>query len=264
MSLIIRDDDINYFTKKAELEILYNKLWDNGVKVCFSVIPMLNSNTRPEEKYTKMGFEFDPMIPKEFAGSGFYSIEKNKNLCKFLNRKVDEDLVEISIHGLSHGRNPVPEFECSDREYLEKKLEKGIEIMKEVFPNAEIGCFVAPYGNISVEARKMLIENSFNICVDESGFLTTDFVKVGDNFIFQKSNFIFNPVLGNRSASQCSSDATAFLKKRKGFAIIANHCWEFGIAKERKKLLEYWDEFCEMLLESKPDFVSFNSFRGIQ
>ena len=269
MDLIFRDDDICFFTEKKDLEKIYGGLWDKGIKICLSTIPFVNSGIKANENFRRMGFEFDPLIPNGKGGKGYFSIAKNKHLCSFLNKKIEEGLVEITMHGFSHGLHPVEEFNSGNIVGLQKKLNKGMQLLQEAFPGAKIKTFVAPYGKISNEAKSILLENKFNACIDSSSIFAPVFIKKGNNYIFQKSNFIFNPFLGNCTAERCSEKASFFMKKtgKKGLAIIANHYWEFDIVphNEKKLLLNNWLAFSENIINAGTiKFTSFNSFSGLQ
>ncbi len=88
--ILIRDDDINFFTKSSMLELIYSNAWKNQFKVSLSVIP-----------YQK-AFN-DVCIPSDFRNSQeYYSVENNKELCLFLKDRIDHKHVEIIQHGVSH------------------------------------------------------------------------------------------------------------------------------------------------------------------
>jgi len=269
MDLIFRDDDICFFTEKKDLEKIYGGLWDKGIKICLSTIPFVDSGIKANERFRRMDFEFDPLIPKGKGGKGHFSIAKNRPLCRFLNKKIEEGLVEVSMHGFSHDLHPIEEFNSGNRQELQKKLNAGMQFLQEAFPEAEIKTFVAPYGKISNTAKSILLENKFNVCIDSSSIFSPVYMKTGNNYFFQKSNFIFDPFLGNCTAKKCSEKASSFMKKtnKKGLAIIANHYWEFDVVsfKEKKLLLNRWLEFSENLINSSQiKTTSFNSFGGLQ
>ena len=88
--ILIRDDDINFFTKSNMLESIYSDAWKNQFKVSLSVIP-----------YQK---DFnDVCVPPNFRNSKeYHSVENNKELCLFLKDKINHSHVEIIQHGVSH------------------------------------------------------------------------------------------------------------------------------------------------------------------
>ena len=88
--ILIRDDDINYFTKPEMLESIYSNAWDEGFKVSLSTIPL-------QKGLNDLG------VPPQYRQSGLlYSITDNPLLLKYLKNKIMEQSVEILQHGLSH------------------------------------------------------------------------------------------------------------------------------------------------------------------
>ncbi len=91
--LLIRDDDINFFTKSSMLETIYSTAWKNQFKVSLSIIPYQKAIN-------------DVCIPPNARHSKeYYSIENNKELCLFLKDKINLNSVEILQHGVSHSLN---------------------------------------------------------------------------------------------------------------------------------------------------------------
>src|SRR4051812_36258506 len=88
--ILIRDDDINFFTKSRMLESIYSGLWKNQFKISLSVIPYQKTIN-------------DVCIPPDIRNSQeYYSIEHNKELCLFLKEKINHNNIEIIQHGVSH------------------------------------------------------------------------------------------------------------------------------------------------------------------
>jgi hypothetical protein len=82
MKVIIRDDDISYFTQPSMLEEIYSKCWDCGIPICFSVIPSHSTDTQGS------GLEYEPNIPPAYrCKKAEYAVSENKKLCNFLNKK---------------------------------------------------------------------------------------------------------------------------------------------------------------------------------
>jgi hypothetical protein len=88
--ILVRDDDINFFTKSNMLESIYSDAWKNQFKVSLSVIPYQKAIN-------------DVCIPPSVRNSqGYYSVENNKELCSFIKDKINHNHVEIIQHGVSH------------------------------------------------------------------------------------------------------------------------------------------------------------------
>ena len=79
--ILVRDDDINFFTKTAMVELMYSEAWKQGFKVSLSVIPC------------QSGID-DPCVPPEERKTGLsYPIADNHSLTKYLKGKVDQGSV---------------------------------------------------------------------------------------------------------------------------------------------------------------------------
>jgi len=88
--ILIRDDDINYFTKSNMLESIYSNAWNNQFKVSLSVIPYQKTIN-------------DVCVPPDIRNlSEYHSIENNEELCTFLKEKIRHDKIEIIQHGVTH------------------------------------------------------------------------------------------------------------------------------------------------------------------
>jgi hypothetical protein len=91
--ILIRDDDINFFTKSDMLESVYSNAWKNQFKVSLSVVPYQKAIN-------------DVSIPPNVRNSKeYYSIGNNKELCIFLKEKINHNSVEILQHGVAHTFN---------------------------------------------------------------------------------------------------------------------------------------------------------------
>ncbi|WP_458720028.1 DUF2334 domain-containing protein [Candidatus Nitrosocosmicus sp. R] len=88
--ILIRDDDINFFTKSNMLESIYSNAWNNQFKVSLSVIPYQKTIN-------------DACVPPDFRNSPeYHSIENNEELCTFLKEKIRHSKIEIIQHGVTH------------------------------------------------------------------------------------------------------------------------------------------------------------------
>jgi uncharacterized protein DUF2334 len=104
--ILIRDDDINFFTKSNMLESIYSNAWNNNFKVSLSVIPYQKTIN-------------DVCIPPNVRNSNkYYSIENNKELCIFLKDKINHNFIEILQHGVSHAL-------IDDRGEFSKKIDSN-------------------------------------------------------------------------------------------------------------------------------------------
>ena len=134
--ILIRDDDINYFTKPEMLESIYSNVWDEGFKVSLSTIPL-------QKGLNDLG------VPPQHRQSGFlYSILDNPLLLKYLKSKVKERSVEILQHGVSHTYDSSHRGEFSGNSNLKENVLKGRDILLSAF-ETEPKFFVPPAEDIS-------------------------------------------------------------------------------------------------------------------
>jgi len=90
-NLIIRDDDLSYWTKTEDIERVYRPLFEKGVKISFAVIPYA-------VKMHNAG-NFDLMYQDEDSAK---AIGENREIVEYIKDKIDKGLVEIMLHGYNH------------------------------------------------------------------------------------------------------------------------------------------------------------------
>lgn len=147
MNLIIRDDDVSYFTKLEDLERWYSDIWDK-TPIHLAVIPLIWA-----------GGDETPLDRRE---DKLYSIKENKKLCDYLRKKKKEGKVVIWQHGLTH-QTKNGKFEC-ERSYklIRREISLGYAILKREF--GKISVFVAPHDRFSKSAIKKIEELKMDIC----------------------------------------------------------------------------------------------------
>ena len=174
--LIIRDDDLSYWTTQEEIERVYKPLFEKGVKISFAVVPYA-------VKMYNAG-DFDMMYQNEDSARG---IGENKEIVKYIKDKIDKGLVEIMLHGYNHlyslktddmiyvatkfnidyVRQKNKSF-CFLGEYIDDydklytKTKEGKRYLEEVF-GVKIVDFVPPSNQIVNEGVKAVADNNLNI-----------------------------------------------------------------------------------------------------
>jgi peptidoglycan/xylan/chitin deacetylase (PgdA/CDA1 family) len=134
--ILLRDDDTNYFTDERMLESVYSEAWNQGFKVSISVIPF------------QMGIN-DIAVPPGFRTSNkCYSIADNESLVEYIRKKIDEKVVEVVQHGLSHELIRGIRGEFGGTSGRDEEIEKGRNIIKKAF-KTEPKFFVPPGEDIS-------------------------------------------------------------------------------------------------------------------
>jgi peptidoglycan/xylan/chitin deacetylase (PgdA/CDA1 family) len=151
--ILIRDDDLNFFTPFEELKTVYGFMFEQGIPVNFSTIPAVNgaAKTLSNDKKKEV---FEPFLPDAIAGTkGSFYLSDNTNLLSSLK---DIPNNEFLLHGFEHSGNQGRcEFEIDDSSLLLKKLLLGKKILTDCF-GIEPRTFVAPQDKYSRQAIELI------------------------------------------------------------------------------------------------------------
>lgn len=180
-SLIIRDDDLSFWTKPEEIDELYKPLFDKKVKISFATIPfaveMFNAG------------DFNTFYQNENP----LPISENYQIIEYIKDKIKDNLVEIMLHGYNHlysfkcnnitkiatKENLLPfreakekitflgEYNYQNFESLNKKTKIGKEYLEDTF-EVKITNFVPPSNQINQDGIKAIYNNKLNL----SGFIS--------------------------------------------------------------------------------------------
>lgn len=262
MQVIVRDDDISYFTCPEELNRLYAPLWDEGKPVCLAVVPFAS--------------QYLPGWKGDMAGSS-PSIMENQGLRAFLNERIERGLVEIAMHGHSH----LPgEYDAAEKAQIARLFAEGLEILRLAFPTAQIRTFIPPHERFSATARDFLIAQGFNICTTSvnlarpgrlgwwafrlkrwlmrPGFQPIS--RCGESKLFACDEYLFKPGEDPQKCLHRAEKMAVFCSTR-GFPLIcANHHWHFSDSRS-VSLLTAWHSFLKGLIELEDvTFTTFSSY----
>ncbi|MDB5195567.1 MAG: hypothetical protein JWO84_751 [Parcubacteria group bacterium] len=143
MKFLIRDDDLNYFSKPADIERWYTDIFDQGIPVGFSAIPFV---TPASDVYTADTPPSEEECP----------IGANTELTSYVKQ---HPLIEILQHGTTHATvNSIYEYQNPHITLTEAA--RGRMELERAF-GSPIGIFVPPHdwiggsGILSVEAAGM-------------------------------------------------------------------------------------------------------------
>ncbi len=153
MIFAIRDDDTSYFTKPQEFEMAYDFLKDGCISI--SIVPF----TVPVHKDSI--FPYGEGIPY-----GYYSIEGNIELIKWLKEKKEAKRVEILMHGYSHEYKKYfgkwqAEMIWKDKRNIYKEIQSGKILLEKLF-NTKVSIFIAPNNMINKKAINTLEKLDMN------------------------------------------------------------------------------------------------------
>ncbi len=176
-TLIIRDDDLSFFTTVDEIEEIYAPFFKKGVKVSFATIPF------SVKMYHAGDFNNFYQELKENP------IDKNSSLIEYIKDKIKLDHVEIMLHGYNHlyafktkkgkiypatKKNLEPfrksgkkitflgEYNYQDFTTLFKKTKDAKEYLEDIFCT-KIKNFVPPSNQIDKNGIKAISKNSLNL-----------------------------------------------------------------------------------------------------
>jgi hypothetical protein len=147
----IRDDDISYFTKPRQLEVLYRDAWEMGFKTSFAVIPNIRGTNNLN-------------VPPSFRGNlKYYPIRENDKIVFYLKSKIANGTVDILQHGFCHSENshlPTLRIDLNKGELVSDQLTNiNLKIFSEFYSLDEKEC------SRRVKEGRRLIEETFNIRV---------------------------------------------------------------------------------------------------
>uniref|UniRef100_A0A7J3SMA0 DUF2334 domain-containing protein n=1 Tax=Fervidicoccus fontis TaxID=683846 RepID=A0A7J3SMA0_9CREN len=144
INIIIRDDDVCYFTKPQLLEHIYKPSLELGLPINLAVIPLVDLERT------------EPIIGQGEYNKRYLSVEENKELVEF----IKQHNFEVLQHGLTHEvfqRYPkfIPEFRINNRIELKRRTKIGIEILMKAF-NKRPRFFVPPWDVLSKQGYEVV------------------------------------------------------------------------------------------------------------
>lgn len=175
----IRDDDTNYFTSPEDLRAAYGDLWGE-ITISIAAIPFVHGSheiTRKMPVYNIRRNMFRDLRKYELkmnssqlaAYHKLYPLGNNKKLVDFLKFYINNQKIEILLHGYSHRYyEDGPEFiNCHMNFY---QIRDGMEYLSKLF-NQNIRYFVPPSNSIDVMNLTYL--NQLRLSLMTSGGLTS-------------------------------------------------------------------------------------------
>ena len=279
--VLIRDDDVNFFTSPDMLDKIYTEIFYIGIPVNLSIIPCVKSNIKIKNNpYSKLNeLKYEPFIPSKYQSENLYfPVYANRQLSEFLENVKEH--VEIIQHGFSHAPT---EFSSLNALELERKIINGRKILKQAF-NASPRFFSAPYDEYSPLFFSLLKKHFYGVtygeftlrnmlCLRYGTKIPLDMVphylnavKRGAEF-FISGNFL---VLGHGGASinpfiEIDKFKREFKEnfERQKILTLMHHHWEYFYFKEQgcirnsinKKLFDTFVETIQWLKEKEVKFL---------
>ncbi len=234
--ILIRDDDVNFFTRPEMLEEVYGFIFENDIPINFSVIPAVNSAAKTESCYFGAGSP-EPFLPQDIAGEDKqFPITGNPALLKFLNSIRRKEFLQ---HGFEHaGQSGGYEFESEDKAVIEDKLIKGMDILEKAF-GVIPETFVAPqdkYSKTAFAAIKRRFKTLSLGWVDSSRIpfalycrywqmklMCRNYICDGKLLITEHPGCMFSKFM---DITQMSKKLDAYIASHQTTVIVTHH-WEF-------------------------------------
>lgn len=138
--IIVRDDDISYFTQPEDLEKVWSNLYGK-VEIIFAITPFMVELKECEIKGREYKYHQ--------LGNVEHDIFLNNSLIGYLKRLISKGYIKIAMHGYNHryildsNKNLIAEYSVNDLNLLTEKTIKGRQHIEKIF-NQEIDIFVPP------------------------------------------------------------------------------------------------------------------------
>lgn len=177
MKFIIRDDDLNYFSKPADIKRWYSDIFLKNIPVGFSTIPFIKPS--------------GDLYPDNFSqSSGEYPIGENFELVSYIK---ENQLIEILQHGTTHEtKNGV--FEYADDIALEEAV-RGADELRRTFGGQFTEIFVPPHDWIGKKGIFAIEKANLNVIRGRGTGLRNlifrwEYIVVFVKMLFYKLSFI--------------------------------------------------------------------------
>jgi len=158
--ILIRDDDVCFFTEPWELERVHRPLLEARKPVNIAVIPLVDS--RLNEHFVKGGMRELRYVP----------ITLNQDLLEFIKQYN----FEVLQHGLTHTafsyRPLIHEFSVKEKSTIKRRAYLGMRILKRAFGKTP-RFFVPPWDFLSREGYEVLSKLYYGVLLASMGYLTT-------------------------------------------------------------------------------------------
>ncbi len=150
--LLLRDDDLSFFTDPEELEAAYKGIWGR-LPVSFAAIPFAATPAAGSAG----------KAPAKRGGKG-RPLGENRRLVSALRRRIRKGEATIILHGHTHAdRERGFEYEAGGVERLTREIAEGKAYLEGLF-GIRIRCFVAPHDRFSRAAVIAAERNGLHLC----------------------------------------------------------------------------------------------------
>ena len=276
--VIIRDDDISYFTKPETLSKLYDKLFEEKKPINLAVVPKITGNIEigsgsPYRTREKM--QYDPCVPPKFRGCNEdFPLKDNKEIVEYI-RSLEN--CEVLQHGFTHGLiGGVHEFRINDEKEIQYRANLGRALLEECF-HLKPSTFVPPCNNASSETIQFLKSHYKGLSIRRlDPRLATKFCSSYTKKKLLSRNYMFYDKLlitehYDYPLNRFDNPEAILSKVRKKIetnkiTILVNHHWEyfFDWLNLDRSFFEAWQQVVDYLLQKDDlQFLTFSKLRNL-
>lgn len=276
--VLIRDDDISYFTPPEVLDRLYHCLLERSVPVNLSVIPKVSCSTLlpfgTANPYFDGHNQYELFIPPNFRGlPKSYEVGENSALVGYIR---DNPLLAITQHGVTHDQADLSFLLGEAHDSFHQALIQGRALLNTAFGETPT-FFTPPWDRLSQSAMEVLREEFLGV---STGFTRHRFLPLPHwgRYLLQRLQHrgllrwrgclvVTHPFDLSRFRFPDPSDFLPQIKRALeewDVLVITNHFWEYlnewsGWDEAR---LTGWDEVVNYLLEKES--LQFESFASLE
>jgi hypothetical protein len=266
-AVVVRDDDISFFTDPERFERSHDFLIRNRIPFNVAAVPEADGSALHE-----------PGVPEGFLPSGAAGLPGGRPIgenTRLVNAIRGYGFIEVSQHGWSHAGTSagVPEFLRQDRGEIVNRLERGRELLEAAFGKRP-AFFVPPRDRVSRPALEEIRKRYAGICMSRfpHGLIP---VRLWPRFLLNKrsgrmvmrwSRFLLIQHTGvdfTFPGGPEGPDAEGALGSVADVLVLPVHSWRFFDAEGRivKSLFDPWEEFLKRLSGEKD--LRFTAFSGL-
>ena len=155
--VLIREDDVSYFTPPEVLERLYGRLLRRSVPVDLGVIPRVSCSARlafgVANPYYDGRLKYEPFIPPQFRGlPRTFEVGENRALVEYLRANP---LLAVTQHGVAHDQEDLAFLSGARPDVFRQALLEGKAVLRGAFDQTPL-FFTPPWGRLSPKAMEVL------------------------------------------------------------------------------------------------------------
>jgi len=147
VDILIRDDDVNFFTEVSELDLAYSKLFP-VIPINFAVVPFIVPSVT------------GCVQSKHWGSEKQYPIDTNRELVLYVKKLTGKYKCNIMMHGITHQykfRKGVALAEFAHSDHSSRIIKESLAYLENTFSTNIIG-FVPPSNYVSASAYNKIVK----------------------------------------------------------------------------------------------------------